>query len=233
MSPERDERAIARKLIARYPSDRWALVPQVRSAQGGRAEGLRVADLVAVTFWPSDRGRVELVEVKASAADLRRETPEKSAPFVVYASACWIAVPAPWPRVVPSKTLLPDTWGLLSVGTGAPEVIVRAAEREPAERLPPFALALLRAAVAVQGDQSDGDAPLVEVVRPYLSRGHVGLACHHAVPSLAKVVPKRLPCPACAAGRPSDPEALEAAIRDATPDELARYAALFAGRSVA
>jgi hypothetical protein len=131
---------------------------------------------------------------------------------------------------VPSKTLLPDGWGLVSVGTGAPEVIVRALEREPAERLSPFALGLLRALVAVQGDQGDGDAPLVEVVRPYLSRGHVGLACHHAAPSLAKTIPSKLPCPSCAAGRPSDPESIEAAIRDASPDELARYTSLCTGR---
>ena len=49
-------------------------------------EGLRVADLVAAAFWPSDRRRVELVEIKVSAGDLRRETLAKSAPFVPYAS---------------------------------------------------------------------------------------------------------------------------------------------------
>ena len=88
MSREPREQAIAAKLAARYPSDRWALVPQVRSAQGSRAEGLRVADLIAAAFWPSDQCRVELVEIKVSAGDLRRETPEKSAPFAPYASAC-------------------------------------------------------------------------------------------------------------------------------------------------
>jgi hypothetical protein len=57
---------------------------------------------------------VELVEIKVSASDLRRETPTKGAPFVRYAAACWIAVPAPWQRVVPTRTLLPKGWGLLS-----------------------------------------------------------------------------------------------------------------------
>jgi hypothetical protein len=226
------ERDLVAKLGARYPPDRWALVPQVRSAQGGRVEGLRVADLLAVAFWPSDRGRVELVEIKVSAADLGRETPEKSAPFVSYASACWIAAPAPWQRVVPTKSLLPDGWGLLSVGTGAPSVIVPAPERDPVERLSPFELALLRAAVASAGEQGVGDAPLVEVIRPFLSRGHVGLGCHHVAMTLAKTTPERLPCFGCRDGRPTDPEAIEAAIADATAEQLARYAALCERRRV-
>ena len=226
------ERALAAKLASRYPADRWALVPQVRSAQG-RVEGLRVADLVAVALWPSDGGRVELVEIKTSAADLGRETPEKSAPFVAYAAACWIAVPAPWQRVVTSKSLLPDGWGLLSVGTGAPAVIARAREREPSERLSPFELALLRATVANTGEQGAQDAPLVEVIRPFLSRGHVGLACHHVAMTLAKTTPEKLPCLGCRDGRPTDPEAIETAIADATAEQLARYAALCEARRVA
>jgi hypothetical protein len=226
------ERALARKLAARYPLDRWALVPQVRSSLGGRVQGLRVADLVAVDFWPSDRGRIELVEIKVSTTDLRRETPEKSAPFVEYASACWIAVPAPWQRVVRSKGDLPDGWGLLSIGTGAPAVIVRARERRPAKRLSPFALALLRAAVANTSEHRARDAPLVEVIRPFLSRGHVGLACHHVAMSLAKRTPEGLPCLGCRDGRPTDPEAIEAAIADATPEQRARYAVLCGERGL-
>jgi hypothetical protein len=226
------ERALTAKLVARYPPDRWALVPQVRSALGGHPEGLRVADLLAVAFWPSDHGRVELVEIKVSATDLGRETAEKSAPFAEYASACWIAVPAPWQRVVHAKGDLPDGWGLLSVGTGGPAEIVPAPARRPEKRLSPFALALLRAAVANTSEHPALDAPLVEVIRPFLSRGHVGLACHHVAMSLAKKTPDKLPCLGCRDGRPTDPEAIEAAITDATPDQLARYAALCTGGNV-
>jgi hypothetical protein len=196
-------------------------------------EGLRVADVVAVAFWPSDRGRVELVEIKISAADLGRETPEKSAPFMPYVAARWIAVPAPWQRVVPSKSLLPNGWGLLSVGTGAPKVIERAPERKPLEWLSSFELALLHAAVANTGEHRAIDAPLVEVIRPFLSRGHVGLACHHVAMSLAKTTPEKLPCLGCRDGRPTDPEAIEAAMREATPEQRERYAALCADRRVA
>ena len=104
---------------------------------------------------------------------------------------------------------------------------------EPVERLSGFELALLRAAVANTGEQVDSDAPLVEVIRPFLSRGHVGLGCHHAAMSLAKTTPASLPCLGCRDGRPTDLEAIEAAIADATPEQLARYAALCTSRRVA
>src|SRR5271170_4632714 len=109
-------------------------------------------------------------KIKCSAGDLRRETPEKSAPFLRYASRRWIAARSPWKDVVPSKSLLPHGFGLWSVGTGKPEVVMPAPEHRPAERLSPFELALLRAAVVNTGESAAGDAPLVEVIRPFLSR---------------------------------------------------------------
>ena len=39
--------------------------------------------------------------------------------------------------------------------------------------------------------------------------------------------------PGCRDGRPTDPEAIEAAIADATPEQPARYAALYGGHTVA
>jgi hypothetical protein len=135
--------------------------------------------------------------------------------------------------VVSAKGDLPAGWGLVSVGTGTPAVIVPAPARRPEKRLSPFALALLRAAVANTGEPPALDAPLVEVVRPFLSRGHVGLGCHHVAMSLAKKMPDKLPCLGCRDGRPTDPEAIEAAIADATEEQLARYAALCAAGRVA
>jgi hypothetical protein len=226
------EATVAERLRLTYPSDRWALVRHVRSALGerGRSEGVRIADVIAVGLYDGD---VDFIEIKCSAGDLRRETPEKSAPFLQYASRRWIAARSPWKNVVPSKSLLPNGFGLLSVGTGRPEVIVSAEEHEPPEKLSVFARALLRAAVANTGESAAGDAPLVEVIRPFLSRGHVGLGCHHAAMSLAKTTPDKLPCLGCRDGHPTDPEAIEAAIADASPEQLARYAALCAGRRVA
>ena len=99
------EEAIAARLVVRYPADRWALLRHVRSAPGGRVDGLRIADVIAVALWPSMGPKLEVIEIKDSAGDLRRELeqPEKNAPFAAYASARWIAVAAPWKRVVTSK----------------------------------------------------------------------------------------------------------------------------------
>jgi hypothetical protein len=49
----------------------------------------------------------------------------------------------------------------------------------------------LRAAVAAAERVTD-DVPLAEVIRPFLSRGHVGLGCHHVAMSLAKTTPDKL-----------------------------------------
>jgi hypothetical protein len=144
-----DEHAIAARLARVYPPERFALLPQVASIPGARVQGVRVIDLLAVALWPSDRGRVELVEIKCSADDWRSETPGKSAPFMPYASACWFAVPAPWQRVVQTKAIFRERWpgwGLWSVGTGKPEEIVPAERRRPTESIDPFTLSLLRAA---------------------------------------------------------------------------------------
>ena len=143
------------------------------------------------------------------------------------------AAAPPWQNVVPSKSLVLRPWGLLSTGTGKPAVIVEAEECEPAEQLSVLELALLRAALANTSESVAGAAPLIEVIRPFLSRGHVGLGCHHVAMSLAKTLPPKLPCWGCFEGRPTDPQAIEAAIEDATPEQLARYAALCAGRRVA
>jgi hypothetical protein len=226
MSRER-EGAIAARLALRYPADDgWVLVRHPRSALGSRAraEGVRIADVAVVNTWT---GQVEVVEIKETAIDFRNELdqPAKSAPFVPHASARWFAVPSPYMDVVPSPSLVPRPWGLLSVGTGAPVPIVEAEQVEPEEHLSPFALALLRATQVAAG-QVGGDAPLVDVVRPFLGGGHVGLACFHVAMHLAKRLPPRLPCTGCRDGRPTDREAIEAAIRDATGDELEAYAAI-------
>jgi hypothetical protein len=97
---------------------------------------------------------------------------------------------------------------------------------KPEERLSPFALALLRAMQVAESRGPAGDAPLVDVVRPFLGRGHVGLACFHVATHLEKRPPLRLPCVGCRDGLPTDRDAIEAAIRDSGDDDLERYAAL-------
>jgi hypothetical protein len=227
MSRDR-EAAIAARLALRYqPSDGWVLVRHPRSALGGRAqaEGVRIADVAAINTWTA---QVEVIEIKETAEDFREELeqPEKAAPFAPHAWARWFAVPAPYTNVVPSPSLVPHPWGLLSVGTGAPVPIVEAVQVEPKERLSTFTLALLRAMQVGEAKGSAADAPLVDVVRPFLGGGHVGLACFHVAMHLEKRSPLKLPCTGCRDGRPTDREAIEAAIRDATRDDLDGYAAL-------
>jgi hypothetical protein len=118
----------------------------------------------------------------------------------------------------------------LEIGTGAPRVVVAAEEREAEEPTPGFVRALLRAAAREDnaGDAGDelGVGPLVEVSRPGLSRQHVGLGCGHAAARpLDKVLPPRVRCAGCAAGRPTDRELLDAAIDDASDDDLCALSA--------
>src|SRR5580698_107809 len=103
------EAAVAERLSARYPADRWGLVRHVRTAPGVGVEGLRIADICAIALWPSMGPCLEVIEIKCSDRDMRFEIehPQKSAPFLPYASARWFAVPAPWQRILTSKSLLP------------------------------------------------------------------------------------------------------------------------------
>jgi hypothetical protein len=232
------EAAIAERLRERYPARDWALLRHVPSATGGSGRGeVRIIDLAAVALCPSMGARVEIIEIKCRADDLddELEHPEKIEPFLRFASAVWFAVPAPYHRVVRSKRRLPMGRGLLSVGTGKPDVIVPAEEREPAQALPDFARSLLRAAVTRPdpgaGLMGPDGVPLRPVARPF-SHEWVVLACLHRA---RLPVPKSglVPCVPCLPRLPPEPEAIEAAIGDATPEQLARFAALCDARRAA
>lgn len=157
-------------------------------------------------------------------------SPEKSAPIKAFCSAWYLAVPAPWKRIVLSLRELPRSWGLLEVGTGKPNVVLMAEERRAEEPTPGFLRALLRAAsrdaaaAAELGIEDVAGAPLVEVNRPGLSHQNVGLECGHVVRRpLAKGHRPRLPCSGCANGRPPDREFIEAAIDDARDEDLRAF----------
>jgi hypothetical protein len=134
-------------LRRRYPAPEWSLLSEVRTATGD-VEGLRIADAIAVALWPSNGGRIHGIEIKLSRGDFLRERarPAKSAPFRALCSAWYLATPAPWKRLLLSRSELPEGWGLLEVGTGDPVVVVEAPERPRPELTPDFVLALLRAA---------------------------------------------------------------------------------------
>lgn len=232
------KRATARKadpcagLRALYSSPEWALCTQVRTSTGA-VDVLRTADAIAVRLW-GDGWCIHGFEAKTSRADWLRELrrPEKSGPLKLFCSAWYLVVPAPWKHVVLSLTELPDRWGLIEVGTGAPHVVLKATERAAEEPSPGFVRALLRAATRADEVAPDvDDAPRVLITRPGLSRQHVGLACGHVAPRpLAKVMPRTVPCHGCADGRAADRAFIEAALEEASEEDLRDYGALIGRR---
>lgn len=229
-------RAEARNLGALrrlYTAPEWALLTQVRN-DTGVCETLRIADAVAVRLWPGD-WRIHGFELKVSRRDWMHELkhPEKSGPLKMFCSAWYLVTPAPWKRVLLSTRELPDRWGLIELGTGAPHIVVAAPERQAEAPEPGFIRSLLRSADRDVDEEPD-DAPRVLITRLALSRTHVGLACGHVALrplAKAKVMPRSLPCHACKDGRASDRAFIEAALEDASLEDLAAYADLIERRA--
>lgn len=215
----------------------WAMFTEVRNTTGTSHDVLRYADAIAVDLWPSspEGWRIHGFEVKRTRKDWRNElkNPAKSAPIKLFCAAWYVVVPAPWTNILLSLSNIPDRWGLIEVGTGGAEIILQAGERQAEPPTAGFVRSLLRAASKGAVEAPPGnDAPLVPVTRPYLSKRRVGLACGHAAPCLAKVRPERLRCEACVVRAPTDAE-IEAAIAEATLEDLDRLAALIADRRAA
>lgn len=213
-----------------YAPPEWAVYPEVRSATG-RTEGLRIADLLAVNLWPSRRAERHGIEIKISRSDLAKELRNhlKSEPFRRVCSSWFIAVPAPWKKVVLAKSDIPEGWGLLEVNARGADVVVPATEREPDDLTPEMTLALLRASARAKDGAVDvvphvPGAPSQLVTRPNVSRGHVGLACGHVVRASFTKAPKgglwRMPCVKCAEGVPTDREMVLDAIEYASNEDL-------------
>ena len=235
-SPREEAANVVSKLSKLYRDPEWTLLTEVRTTTGC-PEGLRSADALAINLWPSSGTSLVLhgVEVKLNRSDWLRERkqPEKSGPFKVFCAAWYLVVPMPWKRVVMSTSELPDRWGLIEVGTGAPSIVVQAEEREAEDPTPGFMRALLRAAsrAAALREDPDADAPLQPVTRPTLSRHHIGLGCGHVAPRpLAKVMPPRVPCLSCLADHPTDRELVLAALEDAGAEDLRHIATALEGR---
>jgi hypothetical protein len=211
------------KLRSIYSLDTgWVLATEVRSATG-RVEGLRVADAVAVSVWPSMGLEIHGFELKVSRKDWQAELaqPAKAREIGRFCSRWYLVVPAPWKNVVTSLSELPEGWGLITIGTGGAEVVREAEERQAQEPTPAFLQALLRA--GARGSAVEGtSAPLVRITRPHLSRTLVGLACGHTAPApMAKKMPLSVQCWSCAEGRPSDLEMVRAFLEEASPEVLA------------
>jgi hypothetical protein len=229
---------VLKGLRAHYTAPQWALFTEVRNTTGA-CDAIRYGDAIAVDTWaPPETWAIHGVEVKESRSDwlaeLRR--PEKSGPLKLFCACWYVAVPAPWNRIVLSRTELPDLWGLIEIGTGSPRVVHPA---EPRVAEPPtmgFLRSLLRSAArqaesARAEEDADRVGPFVEINRPFLSREHVGLLCGHVVARpRSKIRPRRVACVGCREGWPPDHAVVEAAIDDAGDEDLRAYAGKIAVR---
>jgi hypothetical protein len=206
-----------------YPSP-WIVVTEVSSYLGEDLSGeedKRRADILVAKLGRSFE--LHGFEEKNSAADLRRETPEKSAPFRPFCSTWSLVVPAPRKLVIPDLSRLPRGWGLLEVGSGRPvEVVAPVENMTPRPPTSDLLQAIIRAVVR---DTARAGLGLQHVTRPNLSHSHCGLSCGHAARK-PKDESKPVPCPSCAIGAPMDLEVAEAVIQDAEPADLRRLQTL-------
>ena len=99
------------RLHCRYPSDRYALLEQVRDGPGFSATGS--GDLMAVGLWPSRGCEVEGFEIKTSRADWLRElkAPEKAENLYAFCDRWWLVIPSS--NDVLREGELPPTWGCI------------------------------------------------------------------------------------------------------------------------
>jgi len=99
------------RLHCRYPSERYALLEQVRDGPGFSATSS--GDLIAVGLWPSRGCEVEGFEIKASRADWLRElaAPAKAENLYAFCDRWWLVVPSV--NDVLREGELPPTWGCI------------------------------------------------------------------------------------------------------------------------
>jgi hypothetical protein len=188
-----------------FAAPEWIVLSQVRSSTGAAGPGLRIADGIAVHLYPGPGLRLVGFEVKRYPGDCRSELahPEKSLLLRSVCEQVYLVVPAPRKDVVSS---LPEAhgagFGVIEVGTGGAVILAEAPHPSIRPFEPPSDLlrALFRSASdAVAREVSgEGDAPLRAIVGT-AERGFVVLSCgDQAVRPLAKRMPARIPCWACA-----------------------------------
>jgi hypothetical protein len=212
-------------LRKQYPLPAYAVFAEVRSATGA-VDGPRYGDYVVVALLPSGRGQIILLEEKASKGDYGREirAPEKSEEIGRFCTERYFIVQAPRKNVIPDLDRVPHPWGLLEVGAGGIVEVREAVKVEPAcEPSAGFMRSLLRAAV-VQGEAGSGEHE--STIGRHLGGNRYALGCGHSatIGVKASKMPKKWPCLHCAAGDKTDEEIVEAAIDDAEPEQLRRWA---------
>lgn len=139
------EYQILQVLKRKYPSDAYAVIPQVRNATGFGTR-TRTADAIAVSLWPSRGIGIEGFEFKDSRTDWLKELadPAKAEEISRYCERWWIVTSSPG---IVHDGELPKTWGLMEIVDGAIKVKVKApVDKEPQKPGWPFIASLLRSA---------------------------------------------------------------------------------------
>lgn len=135
---------ILQVLKRRYPSDAYAVIPQVRNTTGF-ARRVRTADAIAVSLWPSRGIGLEGFEFKDSRTDWLKELkqPEKAEEISRFCGKWWIVTSS---KGIVRGDELPAAWGLLEIVDGAIKTAVKAPPKTPEPPTMEFFAALCRAA---------------------------------------------------------------------------------------
>lgn len=149
--------SIQKALAQRYPSRRYAVMPEVGNGTGANVR--RHVDLVTMGLWPSQGLLLEAIEVKTSRNDWLRELrqPLKQEQSIFrWVDRWWVAAP----EGVVREDEVPPAWGLLELTARG---VMRAAKEAPALQPEPmtrdFLAALLRRA------PEEGDASAIAEMR--------------------------------------------------------------------
>jgi soluble cytochrome b562 len=126
------EQAAIKALRRRYPSESYALFPQLADKTGAGPN--RFADAAVMGLWPSRGLLFEGFEVKVSKSDLRKElrTPEKAETIAKYCDKWWLVLGSQ--DLMDGVGLIPEKWGVLAPKDGTQELkVVQQATKQKAE----------------------------------------------------------------------------------------------------
>jgi hypothetical protein len=142
-------------LHRRYQAPEWALLEEVRNATG-HATNERYADAVAMNLWPSRGMEVLGFEIKVRRGDWLTElkNPAKSAPIQKFCDRWWVI--AGGSNIVHAEEV-PETWGLMAVGSGRLMICKEAPKLEPQPLDRGFVASILRRAFESLSAAKQGD----------------------------------------------------------------------------
>ena len=148
-------------LRARFPSNAYAVLEEVRDAAGFYAG--RSGDCLVMSLWPSRGLTLQGFEIKASRSDWLRElkNPEKAESLWGYCDRWWLLTED---EKAAQFAEIPETWGWMSVKGTRLKVLRDAPKLDPKPLTRSFLAALLKRAV--------GTAPAVTELKKEHAAGY-------------------------------------------------------------